>query len=302
MNPPPHPTSPAPGRRRRRRVIVVLAVLLSLVATGWIASVLSVQRRFVFPRWATRPEPHAGEGIADLERLWLDLEQGGRVEAWLLRAPGAHAEDPRPAVIFAHGNAELIEHWPETLEPYRSELGMHVLLPEYRGYGRSAGTPSEQGIVDDFERWVQHLAQRPDVDASRLVYHGRSLGGGVVTSLATRRPPRALVLQSTFTSVSDMARRWWLPRALVLDPFDNERGLATLDAPVLVMHGRRDTLVPPSHAERLVRAARRARLVWYDAGHNDCPPDWTPWFAEIRSFLAQAGVLTVSSTRRDVEP
>src|SRR5688572_30832441 len=126
-------------------------------------------------------DPRAGEGIAGLERLHV-----GPVEGWFLPAYGVAAGRPGPAVIFAHGNAEIIDPYALELEPYR-RMGVSVLLPEFRGYGRSGGEPSEEGITDDFVAFHDLLAARPDVDPSRIVFHGRSLGGGVVCALAARR-------------------------------------------------------------------------------------------------------------------
>ncbi len=252
--------------------------------------VLGLQRWMLFPRFACVALPHAGAGVDGLHRHFLHTDQGD-VEAWFLPAAGACAESPAPAVIFAHGNAELIEHWPEQLEPYR-RMGVSLFLPEYRGYGRSAGTPSERAIRDDFVRFHDWLADRPEVDASRIVLHGRSLGGGAVCQLASRRRPAALVLQSTFTSVADVARRWLVPRRLVLDPFESLPIVEELDVPTLIVHGRRDTLIPLSHAELLHRAAPGSRLVVYDADHNDCPPDWEPFWGEVRSLLLEADVIS----------
>lgn len=249
----------------------------------------SLSRAMLFPRFACVPARNPGAGVVGLERLWIDNELG-RVEAWLLPGDGVSEARPGPAAIFAHGNAELIEYWPEMLEPYR-RMGVSLLLPEYRGYGRSAGRPTEEGIVADFVRFHDMLVARPEVDESRLVYHGRSLGGGAVAQLAARRPPAALVLQSTFTSVADVARRWLVPRALLVDRFETLPVVASLDAPLLVVHGSRDSLIPPDHGRRLVESAPNGRLVLYDADHNDCPPRWEPFWDEIRAFLGEAGLI-----------
>ncbi|MFW6050650.1 MAG: alpha/beta hydrolase [Myxococcota bacterium] len=256
-----------------------------------------LQRLAVFPRFAALPDPHPGEGVRGLERWHVEIPSG-RVEGWYLPAPGASTDDPAPAVLFAHGNAELIDYWATILEAYRS-MGISVLLPEYRGYGRSAGRPSERAIVEDFVRFHDQLAARPEVDASRLIFHGRSIGGGVVCGLARHRTPRALILMSTFTSVADVARRYLLPRALVSDPFDNAEVLAKLDVPVLLLHGRRDRIVPAAHGKTLASLCPRARLVLCDADHNDCPPDWPAFWEEVRGFLAQAGVLDARPAQLD---
>jgi fermentation-respiration switch protein FrsA (DUF1100 family) len=268
-----------------RRLAVAGVAVLGL----GIGMVLGFQRLLVFPRFMTRPFPNAGEGVGGLERLWLDTEDG-RVEAWLLPGEGVSAERPGPLVVFAHGNGELIEYWAEELEPYR-RLGVSVLLPEYRGYGRSAGSPSESAIVGDFGRFVELAAARPEIDERRVLYHGRSIGGGVVCGLATRRAPAAMVLSSTFTSVADIARKFLVPRFLVLDPFDNTAAVARYRGPLLIVHGRRDGVVPVAHAHALLRTARQGRLVLYDADHNDCPPDPGPFWQEIERFLREAGIL-----------
>lgn len=252
--------------------------------------VLWLGRMALFPRFAAVALPRAGEDVAQLHRMWLPTEQGD-VESWLVLGDGVSAERPGPVVVFAHGNAELIEYWPEQLSPYL-RMGISVYLPEYRGYGRSAGTPSERAITDDFVRFHDMLVERPEIDASRVVYHGRSLGGGAVCQLAARRPPAALVLMSTFTSVCDIAKRYMVPRQLWLDPFDSLPVVSRLGVPLLIVHGHRDSLIPVDHAHELHRATPGSRLVLYDADHNDCPPDWAAFWTEVRAFLSDAGVIS----------
>lgn len=255
-----------------------------------------LQRLAIFPSFAALPDPRAAAGLAGIER-WTLPTRAGEVEAWFLPAHGASADRPAPAVMFAHGNAELIEYWARELEPYRA-MGVSVLLPEYRGYGRSAGRPSERGIVKDFVQFHDRLAERPDVDGARIVFHGRSIGGGVVCGMARHRRPAAMILMSTFTSVATLAARYLLPRRLVTDPFDNEEVLRTLDVPVLLVHGRRDRLVPASHAHELAALAPQARLVLCDAEHNDCPPDWPQFWDEVRAFLDDHDLLDGTPTPR----
>lgn len=252
-------------------------------------AVLALQRLVLFPRFALRAEPDAGARVRGLERIWHDSPEG-RVEAWFLPGDGVSAAAPGPVVVFAHGNGELIEHWPELLAPYR-RMGVSVLLPEYRGYGRSAGAPSEAAIREDFLAFHARLVARPDVDPRRVVLHGRSLGGGAVCTLAERHAPAALILMSTFTSVADVARAWLVPRALITDRFESLPVVRRLDCPILVVHGRRDRVVPFAHGRTLAEASRRGRLVPFDADHNDCPPDWAPFWREIAAFLGEAGVL-----------
>ena len=264
-------------------------MLLGLLCL-WIAAVLLIQRWILFPRYVIAAPPAALPAVPGLVRLTVPSPDGP-IEGWLLPGRGVSAQSPGPAVIFAHGNAELIDHWPEALAAYR-RLGVSVLLPEFRGYGRAPGAPSQQRITDDFVKFHDLLAARPEVDRKRLVYHGRSLGGGVVCSLALRRRPAAMVLMSTFTSITRMARRFLVPSFFVRDPFDNLAVVAELDLPLLLAHGRRDNVVPFSHAEQLHAAAPRSHLLAYDqADHNDCPPSWDAYFDEVEAFLKRAQIL-----------
>jgi len=118
---------------------------------------------------------------------------------------------------------------------------------------------------------LAELAERPELDAARTIYYGRSLGGGVVCSLLAERPPSGLILQSTFASLSRMLRGYLIPGWLVRDPFDNAGALRAFDGPVLIMHGTRDTIIPHAHTETLVDAAAHAELHSFPCGHNDFP-------------------------------
>lgn len=253
------------------------------------SAVLSFQRLLIFPRYMIQPEPDAGQGIPGLEHLSV-TSPDGPVEGWFLPGYGVGPSKPGPAVIFAHGNAELIDHWPVMLDEYR-RMGISVLLPEYRGYGRAPGSPSQAAITEDFEKFHNLLISRADVDRMRIVLHGRSIGGGAVCALAATRPPAALILQSTFTSLTSMARRWFMPGFLVLDPFDNMEVISRLTCPIIIIHGRRDQTIPFDHARQLHAAAGRSTLVAYDASHNDCPPDWNIFWQDIRRFLCQARII-----------
>lgn len=241
-----------------------------------------LQRYFLFPRHLVQAPRGVAQAIPDLEVLWLDTPQG-RVEAWLLPGRGVSAQEPGPAVIFAHGNAEVIDHWASFLEPYQA-MGITVLLPEYRGYGRSGGSPSQKSITEDLVRFYDLLVARPEVDPGRVIFHGRSLGGGAVCALAARRPPASLILQSTFTSVRELMAGYFVPGFLVADPFDNLAVLRHLAAPTLVVHGEHDMLIPHTHAQRLAQASQ-GRLLSYPCDHNDCPPDWKHLWAQIRQHL-----------------
>jgi len=222
-----------------------------------------------------------------MEQLWIDVP-GAQVEAWFLPADSPH-EGPRPLVIFAHGNGELIDIWPSTFEGL-TRRGLHVLLVEYPGYGRSTGKPSEKSIGHVFCAAYDRVVARPDVDPAKIVLVGRSIGGGAACLLAARRPSAALILMSTFTSLRPFARRYLAPSFLIRDPFDNQSVVASYPGPVLIVHGNRDSVVPYRHGAILAQAARQGRLMTYDADHNDCPPDWEAFFEAMVEYLKETRV------------
>lgn len=234
-----------------------------------------------------------GEGVTGLERWSLPIKKG-EVEAFYFPGHGVSEERPGPLAIFAHGNGELIDDWCHDLSTYL-RLGISLLVPEYRGYGRSGGSPSEAGIADDFERFHDMALGRPDVDAKRVIFHGRSIGGGVACALARRRAPTAMVLWSTFTSVADVARRFGVPRWLVPDKFENLELVSRFPDPILIVHGRRDGLIPLSHAHRLYAAAQHAELLTYDADHNGCPPPGCSFWRDYETWLRENGLLGTES-------
>ena len=134
------------------------------------------------------------------------------------------------------------------------------------------------------------MTARPDIDGGRVVGYGQSLGGGAIAELSRHRSLRALILQSTFTSLRGFARRFWMPEFLVRDPFDNLSAVAAFPGPILVVHGRRDALIPVEQGVELARASSRAELRLYDCGHG-CWGPAVPVLRDIHAFLEKNGVL-----------
>ena len=269
---------------------VVVRILLGGLAlyVFYGAVLFFAQRRFIFPRHLVRTPPVDETVARGIERIWL-TSRAGRTEAWLL-APETGA-DPAPAVIVAHGNTELIDHWAGETAALR-RLGFAVLLVEYPGYGRSEGAPTQASATEAFVAAYDMLAARRDIDTERIVYLGRSLGGGVACALAAERPPAALVLISTFRSVNAMAaEKFFVPPIFARDPFNNLKTIGSYPGPVLIAHGTRDNLIPYSHGVALREASGRGRLITYEAGHNNCPPDWPAFWAEVERFLREEGII-----------
>ncbi|WP_162459216.1 alpha/beta hydrolase [Desulfosarcina ovata] len=220
----------------------------------------------------------------EFERLWLQTDQGD-VEGWLFRADGVEATKPGPAVLMAHGNRELIDFCRERANGYQ-RLGYTVLLGEYRGYGRSAGSPSQERVASDFQAFYDLLVSLPFVDPQKVVFHGRSLGGSVLSELSRRRQPAGIIVESTFISIKAMAHG--APDLLLVDRYDTLSALMDYPGPILIIHGTRDDVVPVSHALEMKKRIPRAELLLYDFGHSDGPPDWDVYWNDISAFLKRA--------------
>ena len=259
---------------------ILWPVILYLAYCGFL---FLLQRQIMFPRNQIPQPVQSQPKIGGLEKIWLAID-GGKVEAWFLPPVDAPAKTPAPAVIFGHGNGELIDFWPEELERF-TRLGIALLLVEYPGYGRSAGNPSEKSITQTFVAAYDKLTSRKDIDPARIVFFGRSMGGGAVCALARHRPSAAIILMSTFTSAKALAKKFLLPPFLVRDPFDNLAVVKSYPGPVLIIHGRHDSIIPFSHGKALREAAQQGEIIAYNAGHNDCPPDWNVFWKDVEGFL-----------------
>jgi pimeloyl-ACP methyl ester carboxylesterase len=209
---------------------------------------------------------------ADAGLAYRDLrfatDDGARLHGWWVgrRAAGLGH------VLLCHGNAgnvgDRVLH-----AALLTAVGFDVLLFDYRGYGHSSGTPGEQGTYRDARAALACLLRQPDVDPARVLYLGESLGGAVAIELALGHPPAGLVLLSAFTSVREMARVHYplIPAALVPDAYPSLRLIGGLRAPLLVLHGEDDAIVPVEHGRALWHAApdpKRLRIV-PGVGHND---------------------------------
>lgn len=263
---------------------------LGIFMLGLMPLLAWIERSMLFHPDAAPLDLRYAEATPGLERLFIDSSQG-RVEAFFIPGRGVSPSAPGPLVVYAHGNAEVIDPLPRWLDAYR-QMGVSVLIPEYRGYGRSEGRPSEAAIRDDLVAFYDLVIDRPEIDRERVVYHGVSLGGGAVAQLASQRPPTAFILQSTFTSVSDIA---WdmlsVPRILIADRFDSIAVHRASPRPTLILHGTQDDLVPVRHALALQRAIPGSRLVQCAAGHNDLPPPEFDYWGEIERFLERSGIV-----------
>lgn len=269
------------------RTLLLFAAALLAIYLAWLALLYAGQRSMMFPGVRLFP---AGElrSLPDrVEAVSLGASYG-EVRVYLLRAD---ATEPAPALLYFHGNAELAAHNIPLLEPLTA-LGLHVLLVEYPGYAGADGAPTRASLVE--AALVAHAwaAARADVDPARIVAMGRSVGSGPTLELAQERPIAAVVLLSAFATLDPFANRMGAPGWLIRDRFDNLAAARGYGGPLLLFHGRADTIIPFAHSQALSRAAANARLVAMDCRHNDCPYFDAGFMHTLESFLREVGVLS----------
>jgi fermentation-respiration switch protein FrsA (DUF1100 family) len=217
----------------------------------------------------------------------IRASDGPRLRGWWVPVERALA-----TVLFLHGNAGNISHRVDSLRILH-QLGLNTFIFDYRGHGESEGAPSEQGTYRDAEAAWQHLTRKHGVAPRRIVVFGRSLGGAVAAWLASRHRPGALVLESTFTSVPDLAAQLYpfLPaRWLSRFRYSTEEHLRGVSCPVLIVHSPEDEIVPFSHGLQLFSGAREPKeLLRIRGGHNDgFLVSGTSYTEGLRGFLERS--------------
>lgn len=258
---------------------------LGLALAVFILSVLAMwfENRLIFfpekyPRggWDAVYEA-AGQRRLDVsvEDCWFTTEDGAKIHAWYISGKPSlkpPAPRPKPVVLWFHGNAGNIAGW---FPDYRSVArhGVDVLAVDYRGYGRSEGSPNEEGVYSDAMAAWRYLVEEREVNPSQIIIYGFSLGGAVAVDLASKVGAAGLVVQSSFTSVPDMAASIFplVPKAFVRTQMDSAAKIPTVSAPKLFIHSPRDELVPYRLGKKLFEVAGEPKsfFVVEGAGHND---------------------------------
>lgn len=256
--------------------------LLVLVALAGMTSGCreSLERRFIYyPSRALAADP-ASAGL-DFKDVGFTAADGVRLHGWLI--PGRRAT----TLLYSHGNGGNIGDRVSIARLLHDQLGVGVFMYDYRGYGRSEGVPSEAGLVRDALA-ARAALLREGVAAERLVYYGRSLGAAVTVDLALAHPPRGVVLESPFTSVRAMANAV-LPGAgyLFRTRWDSLVKVPRLRAPLLVLHGDADDVVPHAQGRAIFEAAPEPKtfLTIRDGRHYDMEAAWSEYWAAWRAFL-----------------
>jgi fermentation-respiration switch protein FrsA (DUF1100 family) len=254
---------------------LAFAVLLYGIVLG---GLYAFQRNLLYRPEANLPPPET-LGLADIAVLRFAADDGNPLFAWY--AAPARMDDY--VVLYLHGNAGHIGYRAHRLHRM-VVLGWGVFLLEYRGFGGNPGQPTEQGLLRDARAGLAEL-QGLGVPLSRILLWGESLGTGLAIDLAAENAVAAVLLESPYTSIAETAQVHYpyVPaRRMIKDKFDSLSRISRVTAPILVMQGARDRIVPPAMGRTLLRAATAPSALWVaeDAGHND---------------LAQAGAIEAAA-------
>lgn len=269
-------------RHKIRRRILAWLVVGMVFFLSWVVLIMWLENSFIF-----FPSPYPeGDwspwGLA-IEEALFEAADGTKLHGWYLEHPA-----PRAVVLFCHGNAGNITHRADILEKLHAITGVSVLVFDYRGYGRSEGAPDEAGVLADARAARRWLAQRTGVQQQDVILLGRSLGGAIAVILGAEDGARAVILDSTFTSVPDMASIAF--PLFPVKPFIRTQ-LSALErirdyhGPVLISHGDTDRIVPIEMGRRLFEAANPPKefLLLDRCDHNDSRPD--SYYERLVRFL-----------------
>ncbi len=234
------------------------------------------------------PEPSHGENDRQprglhVEDVRFQSADGTNLHGWYLPHP-----DPRAVVLFCHGNAGNIEHRAGLMNALHHRVGVSAMIFDYRGYGQSDGAPTEAGVMADARAARRWLAQREGIAEDRIVLMGRSIGGAVAVDLAAGNGARGLVLESTFSSVPDVAAKLYplLPvRLLMRSKFDSADKIDRYRGPLLQSHGDADRVVPYELGRRLHAAANDPKQFVVIPGGDHNGPQSDEYYDRLIAFL-----------------
>ena len=273
------------SRRKSAGRLIPLSLTLAFICVtlGGLYMTGFIERRLIYhPEKALDSDPST-LGLA-YEDAVFTASDGVRLHGWYV--PGS----TDVTFLWFHGNAGNISHRLHNLKEMHDELAVNIFIFDYRGYGQSRGTPSEQGTYLDTKAALDYLRARDDVSIDKIVYYGRSLGGAMAVELATQEPPYGLVLESSFPSVTYMAQKanplplWRLLRT----KYDSAAKVPHLQAPLLQMHGDSDDTVPLEAGRTLFEAANTPKEFYVIPGadHNDTYlVGGTAYWEKLREFI-----------------
>jgi fermentation-respiration switch protein FrsA (DUF1100 family) len=235
----------------------IILLLLAFSYLGILTIIYTNQISLTFPA-DTSPDNAAAANLPGLTTITVHTADGLALTAWF-KPP----EPGKPTLLYLHGNAGNLIGRIARVRRF-AQPGWGELFLEYRGYGGNPGTPSEDGLNQDAVSALAYLATQ-NISSTRVILYGESLGTGVAVRLATEKPVAAVILDSPYTSIADVAqdRYWYLPaKALIKNRFELLARIDAIHAPLLVMQGDQDNVVPPAMGRKVYAAANPPKQFW----------------------------------------
>lgn len=255
----------APAKPWWRKLLRLLMVVLVFPWLGFTLLVWALQEQMIFPAGSLVDADPGSIGL-EFEHLTLATADNEQLDGWWIPHPTASH-----TVLFCHGNAGTIADRISTVQVWHG-LGLNVLLVDWRGYGRSSGSPSETGLYADGEAMYHYLTNERRIAPTQIIAHGRSLGGGVASYLAQKHDLAGLILESTFTRLADVAQRQlpFVPARLLLrHHFPTIDRLPSISEPIMVIHAEADETIPYDLGEaNFAAAGEPKRFLTIHGSHN----------------------------------
>lgn len=277
------------SRQRSWRFLLQVFIAGVVAVAIWSILLMFFEESFIFfPSKYPSGYYDLAEHAQDIQNCWIVTEDSVRIHAWFIPA-----EHPVATAVVSHGNAGNISHRLDFLR-HLQRTGFNVLMYDYRGYGRSEGTPSEAGIYLDGMAAFEYAARLPEVDSSRIILWGTSLGGAVAVDVATHCPAAGLILESTFTSAREVASSAYpfLPfRFLLRTRLNSVDKIRTLSLPTLFLHGTKDRVIPFELGHKLFDSANEPKEFYSITGadHNDTySVGGSGYFEKVKHFALRA--------------
>jgi hypothetical protein len=247
----------------------MLQSLIFILVTSWVLIALLIYfyqpKLIYFPQKEVEVTP---EYISlDYEELTLTTSDDVKLNAWWIPNP-----DARATLLFLHGNAGNISHRLDSINIFYN-LGLSVLIIDYRGYGKSTGAPSEQGTYIDAETAWDYLTKERNINPDNIIIFGRSLGGAVAIWLAEKHHSAGLIVESSFTSIADIGKHYYpyLPTSLLARiKYPSKNRISNVKSPVLIIHSANDEIIPYKYGQQLFEIANNPKsFLTIHGGHNE---------------------------------
>ena len=243
-----------------------IIIIITIIYAAFAGLLFIFQSHYIYYPESTLLADPASIGL-HFESISFEAKDGVKLSGWFIPK-----ENSKGVILFCHGNAGNISHRLDSIQIFH-RLGLDIFIFDYRGYGQSAGKPTEQGIYEDANAAWWYLIEQRKVDPNEIIIFGRSLGGAVASWLAKSYTPAALIVESTFTSLPDIAATLYpyLPvRLLLRSEYNTAKYLSRANCAVLIVHSQDDEIMPFAHGQRLFELTKEPKKFLQISGtHNE---------------------------------